>query len=331
MIVHLALNADLEKWARRIPPAARALDRKVRAGSADVDPAEGRPRSRCRHRGSEQRRTSVSLAPGRTAPVAGFRRRRRGAVGESLRPRQRDDGTACRRRAPTRTTAELPLAARWVSSRSGSSRRSSTCRAGRTSRGDLTHRASPGRRTNSSRADEARRSGPPATFRPDARAVVLRPGSIAVADLARVLGDMPRVRGHGGGAAQVAGDRPPPRVSGDLPSHYAPQTPTRRVDPAHLQHEARAHAGRTAVLARMVGPPAGSRRGSGGRRRPIRRAMRGPTPSSASSMPPESTGSSSSRSRIRQTGRRSTTGSGRDARHRSEAPGRFRTKRMSDG
>jgi L-threonylcarbamoyladenylate synthase len=48
--------------------------------------------------------------------------------------------------------------------------------------------------------------------------VLLRPGAIAVADLARVLGHAPR-----------APDAAAPRASGTLASHYAPRTPARLV------------------------------------------------------------------------------------------------------
>jgi L-threonylcarbamoyladenylate synthase len=64
---------------------------------------------------------------------------------------------------------------------------------------------------------------------------ILRPGHIAPADLARVLGAPPATR-------QSAGA---PRVSGALASHYAPETPLRLVAPAHLRDflGAQRHAG----------------------------------------------------------------------------------------
>ena len=94
------------------------------------------------------------------------------------------------------------------------------------------------------------------------RATLLRPGAITASDLERVLGYRPAVRSHAS-----------PRVSGDLPSHYAPQTATRRVDASRLVEEARRfdaaasvvaakrqgphHVGapRVAVLARTIEPP----------------------------------------------------------------------------
>lgn len=81
------------------------------------------------------------------------------------------------------------------------------------------------------------------------RAAVLRPGGIAATDLAAVLGYMPEARSHAS-----------PRVSGDLASHYAPQTPTRLVAPDVLADEALALGptkAKRAVLARSATPPAG--------------------------------------------------------------------------
>ena len=91
-----------------------------------------------------------------------------------------------------------------------------------------------------------------------AKAAGLRPGGIALVDLARVLGYVPDT-GKRGRDAPSAGGRvhPVPRVSGDLASHYAPQTPTRRVDASDLEREARADGRRVAVLARTIGRPAG--------------------------------------------------------------------------
>ena len=76
----------------------------------------------------------------------------------------------------------------------------------------------------------------------DGAPMLLRPGGIAVEDLARVLGGMPR---------QPQADAP--RASGTLASHYAPRTPARLVAAAALADAA--HAG-SAVLARTVRQPA---------------------------------------------------------------------------
>jgi L-threonylcarbamoyladenylate synthase len=77
------------------------------------------------------------------------------------------------------------------------------------------------------------------------RAAVLRPGGIGIDALARVLGYVPSTRTHAS-----------PRVSGDLASHYAPQTPTRRVEASRLVDEvAGAGSARFAVLARTVSRP----------------------------------------------------------------------------
>ncbi len=78
--------------------------------------------------------------------------------------------------------------------------------------------------------------------------MVLRPGGIAIEDLVRVLGTLPR-----------APDADAPRASGTLASHYAPRAPARIVSPRQmLQEVARlASSGeRVAVLARTILPPA---------------------------------------------------------------------------
>ena len=67
------------------------------------------------------------------------------------------------------------------------------------------------------------------------RAALLRPGGLGASDVVRVLGYMPETRG----AASA-------RVSGDLASHYSPQTPTRRVEASALPAEALAAGARSA-------------------------------------------------------------------------------------
>jgi L-threonylcarbamoyladenylate synthase len=70
------------------------------------------------------------------------------------------------------------------------------------------------------------------------RAVLLRPGRIAAAQLEQVLG------------APVAGaDAAAPRVSGTLDRHYAPKTPLKLVPPHAIDAEIAAGGGNSAVLA----------------------------------------------------------------------------------
>ena len=73
------------------------------------------------------------------------------------------------------------------------------------------------------------------------RAVLLRPGGVPVTQLAETLGYMPSLRGQHS-----------PRVSGALPSHYAPATSTRLVaspDLARAMHAAAGFGKRVGVLA----------------------------------------------------------------------------------
>jgi L-threonylcarbamoyladenylate synthase len=79
--------------------------------------------------------------------------------------------------------------------------------------------------------------------------VLLRPGGVAVSDLARVLGAEP---------AQARANAP--RASGTLASHYAPRTPALRAPADALRAEVAqltARDERVAVLARTVAMPAG--------------------------------------------------------------------------
>ena len=80
----------------------------------------------------------------------------------------------------------------------------------------------------------------------DNDAVLLRPGGIAVADIARVLGRAPRVA-----------DGDAPRASGTLASHYAPRTPARLLAADLLAREALQAGANAAVLARTVPRPPG--------------------------------------------------------------------------
>lgn len=76
----------------------------------------------------------------------------------------------------------------------------------------------------------------------DGPPMLLRPGGVAVADIARVLGHAPRLPGDDA-----------PRASGTLASHYAPRTPSRLVERDALEAEARTGA---AVLSRTLPRPA---------------------------------------------------------------------------
>jgi L-threonylcarbamoyladenylate synthase len=76
--------------------------------------------------------------------------------------------------------------------------------------------------------------------------MLLRPGGIAVDDVARVLGMTPR-----------APDAHAPRASGMLESHYAPRTPARRVAAKSLAQEGLRPGRLIAVLARTVARPVG--------------------------------------------------------------------------
>jgi L-threonylcarbamoyladenylate synthase len=83
----------------------------------------------------------------------------------------------------------------------------------------------------------------------DDEPMLLRPGGIAVGDLARVIGHAPRSPG-------VAGA---PRASGTLASHYAPRTPALLIPPDALRAEIAqwgARDERVAVLARTLARPA---------------------------------------------------------------------------
>ena len=57
----------------------------------------------------------------------------------------------------------------------------------------------------------------------DSEAMLLRPGAVSIAELARVLGRAPKVAGAGA-----------PRASGMLQTHYAPRTPARLMPPTEL-------------------------------------------------------------------------------------------------
>ncbi len=82
--------------------------------------------------------------------------------------------------------------------------------------------------------------------------VILRPGAITAADIARVLGGEPA----------AAGRADAPRVSGSLAAHYAPRTPMRLVAGEDLEAAVRellADGRRIVVLARRAAPPPDAR------------------------------------------------------------------------
>ncbi len=77
------------------------------------------------------------------------------------------------------------------------------------------------------------------------RPVLLRPGGISRADLEAALGEVVGVPGE-------APDPAAPRVSGSLPSHYAPRTPARLVAAGALEAAIAQYGARAAVLAFSV-------------------------------------------------------------------------------
>ncbi|MEP7328445.1 MAG: L-threonylcarbamoyladenylate synthase [Betaproteobacteria bacterium] len=76
--------------------------------------------------------------------------------------------------------------------------------------------------------------------------MLLRPGGLAAADIARVLGFTPHAPNAGA-----------PRASGTLASHYAPRTPSRLVAPGDIASECARVDVNAAVLAQMVEKPRG--------------------------------------------------------------------------
>lgn len=88
--------------------------------------------------------------------------------------------------------------------------------------------------------------------------VILRPGAITAADIARVIGRMPGLPA----AAPAPDDRAAPRVSGSLAAHYAPRTPLRLEHRAGLAARALAACEqglRIAVLAHHCADPGDAR------------------------------------------------------------------------
>ena len=79
----------------------------------------------------------------------------------------------------------------------------------------------------------------------DGEPMLLRPGGVPAAEIARVLGRMPR-----------APDADAPRASGTLATHYAPRTSARTVRASELAIECATGAGSLAVLARTLTRPA---------------------------------------------------------------------------
>jgi L-threonylcarbamoyladenylate synthase len=78
--------------------------------------------------------------------------------------------------------------------------------------------------------------------------LLLRPGALGIAEIARVLGRTPRTP-----------DASAPRASGTLASHYAPRTPAALVAPDALRAavaRSAARGARIAVLARRIARPA---------------------------------------------------------------------------
>lgn len=79
----------------------------------------------------------------------------------------------------------------------------------------------------------------------DGEPMLLRPGGVPAAEIARVLGRAPR-----------APDAHAPRASGMLAAHYAPRTPARIMSASALASACMESAGSVAVLARTFARPA---------------------------------------------------------------------------
>ena len=79
----------------------------------------------------------------------------------------------------------------------------------------------------------------------DGEPMLLRPGGVPVAEIARVLGRMPR-----------APESHAPRASGTLATHYAPRTPARILPASALTRLLADSAGPVAVLTRTLARPA---------------------------------------------------------------------------
>ena len=79
----------------------------------------------------------------------------------------------------------------------------------------------------------------------DGEPMLLRPGGVSTAEIARVLGRLPR-----------APDAHAPRASGTLATHYAPRTPARTLPATALAGACMESAGSFAVLARTFARPA---------------------------------------------------------------------------
>ncbi|MEP6702839.1 MAG: L-threonylcarbamoyladenylate synthase, partial [Betaproteobacteria bacterium] len=181
VIVHLAPNADLERWARRVPPAARTLIEKFAPGPLTL------------------------IVP------------KSDAVPDVVTGGQKNVGL----RFPSH-----PVAQRLLREFGGGVAAPSANRFGRVSPTTAQHVAE-------EFGDELPMilDGGPCPIGIESTivdftrgaAVLLRPGAISAQELAEVLGYAPL---PGGGKS--------PRVSGSLPSHYAPVTQSRLVKPFEL-------------------------------------------------------------------------------------------------
>ena len=205
VIVHLASTADLDRWARRVPPAARQLIAKLAPGPL-----------------------TLILPKSKTVPdvVTG------GQANVGLR------------------FPSHPVAQRLLRAFGGGVAAPSANRFGRISPTTAQHVADEFGAESPLIID----GGPcdvgiESTIVDFTRgaAVLLRPGAISAAQLAEALGYMPLAR-----------TRRSPRVSGGLPSHYAPKTETRLVKPfgiAPAQRTARLSGRKVGVLARIAARP----------------------------------------------------------------------------
>ncbi len=205
VIVHLASTADVEQWARRVPPAARELIAK--------------------------------FAPGPITLILPKAKR----VSDVITGGQASVGL----RFPSH-----PVAQRLLRAFGGGVAAPSANRFGRISPTTAQHVAD-----EFGAASPLIIDGGPCDVGIESTivdftrgaAVLLRPGGVSAADLAEKLGYMP-----------LSPTGKSPRVSGSLPSHYAPKTDTRLVKPfeiAPAQRTARLSGRKVGVLARIAKQP----------------------------------------------------------------------------
>ena len=240
VIVHVADATQLSHWARDVPPGARRLADAFWPGPMTLILPRTAARRRRRHRRPGPRRAARAVASGRARPSAGVRRGRRDAAS----PRRRPTASGASRRPP-RSTWPRTWATRVALIVDGGA-----CDVGIES------------------TIVAFGDGAP---------MLLRPGGIAAADIARVLGEPLRAPGADA-----------PRASGTLASHYAPRTPMRLAPAPEVAHVGDRAPRSRCSRARSRAPPDSRARGSPhpGTRRATRTTS---TPTCARSTPPAPT------------------------------------------